>query len=101
MKKTKAGPSQVEILAGRAEDVKLFYDPVMEAGFAVMWVVDHREVWGLQSKAFSRWLTSRYLVHVGKPPSPHAVRMVVAALEAACQFHGYAHQETALRVAGG
>jgi hypothetical protein len=93
-------PTQADILVGLAQDVKLFFDPTLDAAFANLAVAEHTETWALRSKAFRRWLVNKFVLSEAKPPGAQAVADAIGALEAAAQFQGYPHCETFVRVAG-
>jgi hypothetical protein len=92
--------TQADILVGFAQDVKLFFDPTLEAAFARHNVAGHTETWHLRSKAFTDWLVNRFVDSEGKPPGAQAVADAIRALGAAARFGGYPQCETHIRVAG-
>jgi hypothetical protein len=92
--------TQADVLVGLAQDATLFYAPGDDAGYATFKVGDHEETWALRSKAFKRWLVSRFMLSEGKPPSAQAIADSIGALEGAAQFRGYPRAEVFVRVAG-
>jgi hypothetical protein len=81
-------PTQADVLVGCAQDVRLFFDPALDAAFASLGVGEHTETWALRSKAFRRWLVNQYMLGEEKPPGAQAVSDAVGALEASRSSRG-------------
>lgn len=68
-------------------DAELFHTPSGDP-FATVPVGDHHETYGLETKAFKRWLAGRFHATYGVPPPSQAVKDIVDALAGRALFDG-------------
>ena len=88
-KKEKSGKeSQSALLVKMCSDVFLFHDRNDNIYGEIRADDGHTEVWPVRSRGFRRWLSGRFFVEQGKPPSSHATADALLAIEAEGQHKG-------------
>ena len=89
---------QSDALVQMAASADLFHD-ADHAAYADIRVKDHRETYPVKSRNFKLWLTGTYYRATKSAPSPNALTMALAVVEAQAVHDGSQH-DVHLRVAG-
>jgi hypothetical protein len=95
-----SGGSDAKLLVSLGKQADLFHTPGGHdsEGFASLVVSGHRETWGINSRAFKRWLSKAYYDRILSVPSQEALSEALNVL-AGIAIHDGGEEEVAVRIA--